>query len=183
MTRDLTNRTSEFGATEGDTGIIRCDACPVLCRIKPGRSGACDRYANDDGKLVRCDAVVLTQRVIEQNGRLVPFVATASVAKVSEPESGTIQGEAGSDNAATDDWDGSLLRPSNTFVTGVGAGTTYPDYKPAPFIVSANHQGVDTVTVVTEGIFSYCGIKVKICLLYTSPSPRDQRGSRMPSSA
>ena len=23
----------------------------------------------------------------------------------------------------------------------------------------------------------------KICLLYTSPSPRDQRGSRMPSSA
>ena len=25
--------------------------------------------------------------------------------------------------------------------------------------------------------------KVKDCLLYTSPSPRDQRGSRMPSSA
>ena len=25
--------------------------------------------------------------------------------------------------------------------------------------------------------------KVKVCLLYTSPSPRDQRGSRMPSSA
>ena len=25
--------------------------------------------------------------------------------------------------------------------------------------------------------------KDKICLLYTSPSPRDQRGSRMPSSA
>ena len=27
-----------------------------------------------------------------------------------------------------------------------------------------------------------CG-KAKTCLLYTSPSPRDQRGSRMPSSA
>ena len=26
-------------------------------------------------------------------------------------------------------------------------------------------------------------ISKKICLLYTSPSPRDQRGSRMPSSA
>ena len=25
--------------------------------------------------------------------------------------------------------------------------------------------------------------EVRICLLYTSPSPRDQRGSRMPSSA
>ena len=47
-------------------------------------------------------------------------------------------------------------------MTGIGAGTTYPDYKPAPFIVSAEHDGVDTVTVVTEGIFSYCGVKVKI---------------------
>ena len=27
------------------------------------------------------------------------------------------------------------------------------------------------------------GIEVYGCLLYTSPSPRDQRGSRMPSSA
>ena len=53
-------------------------------------------------------------------------------------------------------------RPERTFVTGIGAGTTYPDYKPAPFIVSSQHAGVDTVTVVTEGIFSYCGVKVKI---------------------
>ena len=33
---------------------------------------------------------------------------------------------------------------------------------------------------------AYCHIvnnEVYICLLYTSPSPRDQRGSRMPSSA
>ena len=48
------------------------------------------------------------------------------------------------------------------FVTGIGATTTYPDYKPAPFIVSSKHDGVDMVTVVTEGIFSYCGVKVKI---------------------
>ena len=32
--------------------------------------------------------------------------------------------------------------------------------------------------------FSELGVnKIRICLLYTSPSPRDQRGSRMPSSA
>ena len=60
------------------------------------------------------------------------------------------------------EWDGAPLDPARTFVTGIGAGTTYPDYKPAPFIVSAEHDGVDTVTVVTEGIFSYCGVKVKI---------------------
>lgn len=162
MTRDLTNRTSEFGATEGDTGIIRCDACPVLCRIKPGRSGACDRYANDDGQLIRCDAVVLTQRVIEQNGKLVPFLPFSD--SLPETQVATEQLASGEpvNDSGYDGWDGSLLRPANTFVTGVGAGTTYPDYKPAPFIVAANHQGVDTVTVVTEGIFSYCGIKVKI---------------------
>jgi hypothetical protein len=44
----------------------------------------------------------------------------------------------------------------------VGAGTTYPDYKPAPFIISQPTGDDDMVTVVTEGIFSYCGVKVKI---------------------
>ncbi len=52
-------------------------------------------------------------------------------------------------------------RPAR-FVTGIGAGTTYPDYKPAPFIVSRQVADADLVTVVTEGIFSYCGVKVKI---------------------
>jgi hypothetical protein len=60
------------------------------------------------------------------------------------------------------EWDGNLLGSHEQFVTGIGAGTTYPDYKPAPFIISSQLHGVDTVTVVTEGIFSYCGIKLKI---------------------
>ena len=116
---------------------IRCDACPVMCYIADGFAGACDRYANHDGKLVRLD--VLT--VIENNpNRLVPFLSGA-------------QGE---------DWDGDIVHSSHTFVTAVGAGTTYPDYKPAPFIVSQDVAGIDMVTVVTEGIFSYCGVKVKI---------------------
>ncbi|MDX1542082.1 MAG: 6-hydroxynicotinate reductase, partial [Geminicoccaceae bacterium] len=42
--------------------VVRCDACPVLCRIRPGRAGACDRYANEDGRLVRVDPLVLTER-------------------------------------------------------------------------------------------------------------------------
>jgi hypothetical protein len=128
-------RSKKFGAAEGG-GIVRCDACPVLCRIRPGRAGACARYANDNGQLVRTDPVVLIQRTIDEGGKAVPFAGAA--------------------------WDGAPLDPSRTFVTGIGAGTTYPDYKPAPFIVSAEHAGVDTVTVVTEGIFSYCGVKVKI---------------------
>ena len=34
---------------------IRCDACPVMCYIKPGAAGACDRYANHNGELVRVE--------------------------------------------------------------------------------------------------------------------------------
>jgi hypothetical protein len=128
-------RSKQFGAAE-DGDIVRCDACPVLCRIRPGRAGACDRYANHDGTLIRVDPVLLLEKAIDVGGDVVVFAGS--------------------------NWDGSLLDPKRVFVTGVGAGTTYPDYKPAPFIVSAEHEGVDTVTVVTEGIFSYCGVKVKI---------------------
>ena len=70
------------------------------------------------------------------------------------------------------EWDGSLNFQSPTFVTGIGATTTYPDYKPAPFIVSSEHEGVDMVTVVSEGVFSYCGVKVKIDTdRYIGPEP------------
>jgi len=125
------DRTSIFGAAEAD-GIVRCDACPVLCRIRPGRAGACSRYANEDGRLVRTDPLVLLERTVADGAPTVPFLGAA------------------------EEWSGEV------FVTAIGAGTTYPDYKPAPFIVSTPQAGVETVTVVTEGIFSYCGLKVKL---------------------
>jgi hypothetical protein len=117
---------------------IRCDACPVLCYIRDGQRGACDRYANIGGELVRVDPHVLLARTIAGGGRLVSFLGREQA------------------------WDGDAIGSANTFVTAIGAGTTYPDYKPAPFIVASEVAGVDMVTVVTEGIFSYCGVKVKI---------------------
>ena len=122
------------------TEKIRCDACPVLCYIAEGRTGACDRYANENGKLIRCDPLTIIDKAIEQGSKTVPFL---------EGTHGT-------------DWDGDIIQSNRPFVTAVGAGTTYPDYKPAPFIVSQEIDGVDMVTVVTEGIFSYCGVKIKI---------------------
>jgi len=116
--------------------IVTCDACPVLCRIRPGKTGACDRYGNVDGKLMRSDPIVLAQRTLAREGAMVPFLADTQ-------------------------WQ-TLVRSGDTFVTGIGAGTTYPDYKPAPFIVSSKVEGIDMITVVTEGIFSYCGLKLKI---------------------
>lgn len=118
--------------------LVRCDACPVLCRIREGRAGACDRYANQAGELVRLDPLLVAQRTLDQDGAMVPFLHNA------------------------EDWDGNLVAGAESFITGVGATTTYPDYKPAPFIVASKPDGVDMVTVVSEGIFSYCGLKVKI---------------------
>jgi 6-hydroxynicotinate reductase len=119
---------------------VRCEACPVLCQISRGKLGACDRYGNVDGVLTRLDTLHL----------------------VTRPGVDLVEWQAARDGA----WDGSLLGAADAdapvFVSGLGSGTTYPDYKPAPFIVASKHDGVDLVTVVTEGIFSYCSFKVKI---------------------
>jgi hypothetical protein len=123
---------------------IECNACPVLCQISPGRTGACDRYANAEGVLIRVDPVVLLRRTLELgDAALVPFVA----------RSAELSAEVTADPLAVQ---------ADIFVTGIGSSTTYPDYKPAPFIVASNVEGVDMVTVVTEGIFSYCSLKLKI---------------------
>src|SRR4051795_13336147 len=106
---------------------IRCDACPVLCYIKPGRTGSCDRYANHAGQLVRIDPHVILDRALERGDSVVPFLERDR------------------------EWDGNVVTGPETFITAIGAGTTYPDYKPAPFIISSEVAGVDMVTVVTEG--------------------------------
>ncbi len=118
------------------TEKIRCDACPVMCYIAEGRTGACDRYANDAGQIVRCDPLTILDMAKDHGTALHPFLGAG--------------------------WDGTLTPDDGRVVTAIGAGTTYPDFKPAPFIVSREMAGVDAVTVVTEAIYSYCGVKIKI---------------------
>lgn len=115
---------------------IRCDACPVMCYIAEGRAGACDRYANENGRIIRVDPLTILDRRIAKGDEVKPFL--------------------------TAEWDGRIASGTDVVVSAIGAGTTYPDYKPAPFIVSREIDGADFVTVVTEAIFSYCGVKVKI---------------------
>jgi len=76
-----------------------------------GRHGACDRYANHAGELVRLDPLTIIENAMDSGAKAVPFLQD-------------------------DAWDGDLVHSTRPFVTAVGAGTTYPDYKPAPFIVS-----------------------------------------------
>ena len=116
-----------------------CAATPARCCAASGRGARAPARATPTRTASWCAPIrsLLMQRTLDEGGKLVAVRRAR-------------------------DWDGAPLDPARTFVTGIGAGTTYPDYKPAPFIVSAEHAGVDTVTVVTEGIFSYCGVKVKI---------------------
>jgi len=105
---------------------LQCEACPIGCRIKEGNLGACRRYRNESGKLVRVTSLLSYDEV---------------------------EDVVGPDPAET------IRRP---IVTGIGAGTTYPDCKPAPCIVKGKRHEVDVVTVVTEAPLSYSGIMVKI---------------------
>jgi NAD-dependent dihydropyrimidine dehydrogenase PreA subunit len=107
-------------------GAVVCDFCPINCRIGPGMIGACHRYRNVNGELLRVTPLHTYQDVEDVVG---PDPA--------EP----------------------IRRP---LITAIGAGTTYPDCKPAPYIVMGKQKGVDVVTVVTEAPLSYSGILVKI---------------------
>ena len=116
---------------------MRCDACPVLCRIRPGRAGACARYANENGQLVRTDPVVLMQRTLDEGGKLVA---------VRRAPNGTARRS---------------IRRARSSPASAPA-PPIPTTSPRPSSSRPSTTGVDTVTVVTEGIFSYCGVKVKI---------------------
>jgi NAD-dependent dihydropyrimidine dehydrogenase PreA subunit len=105
---------------------LTCGSCPINCRIRQGNIGACQRYRNDGGRLVR----------------ITPLHPFEEVKEVVGPEPAE-----------------SIRTP---LVTGIGAGTTYPDCKPAPVILRGRRRDVDVVTVATEAPLSYSGIMVKI---------------------
>src|SRR5260370_17473470 len=98
--------------TAGGDDKIRCDACPVMCYIKPGAAGACDRYANHNGELVRVDPHIVLEQTVSHGGRLVPFQAGG-------------------------DWDGKLVREPSVFITAIGPGPTHPHSKPPPSLPSS----------------------------------------------
>jgi NAD-dependent dihydropyrimidine dehydrogenase PreA subunit len=105
---------------------IICAACPVNCRIAPDKPGACRRFVNEQGELVRVRPLVFYDEIKTLN--------------LPGPSP--------------------LLSPP--LVTGIGAGTTYPDHLPAPYILCDARDEIDVVTVVTEAPLSYSGIKIKV---------------------
>ena len=107
-------------------GHATCEACPIKCQIPEGTMGACYRYRNEGGKVVRG----------------VPLHFGEDVADTVGPSPHP-----------------SIQKP---IITAIGAGTTYPDYRPAPFIAQGRVDEVDVVTSVSEVPLSYSSIKIKI---------------------
>lgn len=103
-------------------GVVTCGSCPIQCEIQEGFTGACRRYTNKNGKLIR-------------NRSLVTGVSES----VKQPH-----------------------EISWPLISAIGAGTEYPDPRPAPYIVQGNRGGIEVITVVTEAPLSYSGVKVKI---------------------
>jgi NAD-dependent dihydropyrimidine dehydrogenase PreA subunit len=111
---------------EPKEGGVKCLSCPISCTIKAGNTGACQRFVNWNGELVR-------NIPLQRYGEVKEIVG--------------------------EDHEEVIRRP---LITGIGAGTTNPDTKPAPYIVQSRMKGIDVVTVVTEAPLSYSGIKVKV---------------------
>ena len=58
---------------------VRCDACPVMCYVAEGRTGACDRYANHGGQIVRCDPLTILDAAEAKGTPLRPFLAREGI--------------------------------------------------------------------------------------------------------
>ena len=94
------------------TAKVECNACPVLCQISDGRTGACDRYANRAGVLVRVDPVVLLRRELASDSpALVPFAREGAESVTAE--------EGAAPAPVAPDWDGDL--PSQKICTEIDA--------------------------------------------------------------
>ena len=132
----------------------RCSHCGACVRICPEEALSLGDVSSLEG--LQCDACPIGCRIKDGNSgaclryrnesgklaRVTPLVSYEEVEDV-----------VGSDPVEA------IRRP---LITGIGAGTTYPDCKPAPYIVRGKRHRVDVVTVVTEAPLSYSGILVKI---------------------
>lgn len=58
-------------STKGDRAVV-CYSCPIQCEVQLGYLGACQRYSNIDGKLVRNRPLVLENNRVQQQNTLLP---------------------------------------------------------------------------------------------------------------
>ena len=130
----------------------RSSATPARCcaRSATGKTGACDRYANRERRAGarRSGGAAAPRRWRATTPALVPFAARRRPSR--RPTAPTPAG------AAT------CCTPTRCSSPASARPPPIPTTSPRPSSSPRRHDGVDMVTVVTEGIFSYCSFKVKI---------------------
>lgn len=130
---------------------VDCNACTKVCptdAISPDpaqKTGTLQCPSCPISCTIRVGNTGACQRFINLDGNLTRNIPLQSYEDV--------EGAVGQDHEEV------IRKP---LITGIGAGTTYPDTKPAPYIVQSKLNGIDVVTVVTEAPMSYSGIKVKV---------------------
>ena len=130
---------------------VDCKACTKVCPKEAFRPGPMQKEGG-----VRCLSCPISCYITEGNtGACQRFVKRGNglVRNIPLQRYEDVKGIVGEDHEEV------IRRP---LITAIGAGTTYPDMKPAPYIVQSKVEGIDVVTVVTEAPLSYSGIKVKI---------------------
>ena len=148
------------GAAVAEAILARYAPCPVAILAGPGNNGG-------DGFVVA--------RHLRAAGwpvRLALLGSRDALAGDAGHHAGLWEGEA-------EPLDVAVLENAGVVVDALfGAGLTRPlEGAPADLVRAVNRSRLPVVAVdVPSGLSGDC-------LLYTSPSPRDQRGSRMPSSA
>lgn len=131
------------------SGCVECNTCLKVCP----QAAPIPEVSQEHPKCVACPIACripegssgACQRYYNSGGTIQRKTRVHSYAEVREMV------EAG---------DGYLI--GSPLLTGIGAGTTYPDFIPSPFIVSGVRDGVEIVTVVTEAPLSYSGVKIKV---------------------
>jgi NADPH-dependent glutamate synthase beta subunit-like oxidoreductase/ferredoxin len=143
--------TPENGKVIISEDCTNCGACLKVCPLdaliieeKP-LEGAVQCFSCPIHCQIRPQKTGACQRFININGDLMHNIPLHTFEDVRE-----IVGK---------DYESPVRKP---VITAIGAGTTYPDFKPAPHIVQSNVDGVDVVTVVTEAPLSYTGMLIKI---------------------
>ena len=131
--------------------------------VSPGASMDSVREAPLVAALRANDDVLLEQVLVDQTGAISAHVAVSRVSLL--PNEGLLAGQVAPLSVSPDS-------------QGMGHGLTLM----RAMADSAKELGIDVLFVLGDpGYYDRLGFKS--CLLYTSPSPRDKRQSRMPSSA
>ena len=130
---------------------------------------------------------------VTDDEELVTQTTVESTNEVSEPAAETLTGEILIDGSSTvfpitqavaEEF--TILNPDVKISVGVsGTGGGFKKFCPGETMISNASRAIKDkeVALCEENNTKYLEVQVGICLLYTSPSPRDRTRSRMPSSA